>query len=117
MTGDRFFDVFNLLTYRLLKQIKTFFTPGLAVVALLTAVITFSVGGLNKRGTATFAGSMMGVLLTCFLAVWFTGSFRLHGAVRPFSETLLLPPWWPGFYTGEKHLDARCRDEKLSLSN
>ena len=68
---------------------------GLAVVAVLTAVITFSVGGLNKRGTATFAGSMMGVLLTCGLADLFTGSFKLHGAIRPFAETLL----YSGYYS------------------
>ena len=68
---------------------------GLAVVAVLTAVITFSVGGLNKRGTATFVGSMMGVLLTCGLADLFTGSFKLHGAIRPFAETLL----YSGYYS------------------
>ncbi|MEY6431957.1 YibE/F family protein [Thioalkalicoccus limnaeus] len=62
---------------------------GFLVVALLTAAVTFSVGGLNRRGTATFLGSMLGVLLTCVLAIWFTGSFQLHGAVRPFGEALL----------------------------
>jgi uncharacterized membrane protein len=62
---------------------------GLAIVALLTAVITFSVGGLNRRGVATFCGSMMGVLLTCGLAWWFTDAFSLHGAIRPYAETLL----------------------------
>jgi len=62
---------------------------GLAIVALLTIVITFSVGGLNRRGVATFCGSMMGVLLTCVLAWWFTGAFTLHGAIRPYAETLL----------------------------
>ena len=67
---------------------------GLAIVALLIAVITFSVGGLNKRGVATFVGSMLGVLLTCGLAIWFSHTFRLHGAVRPFAETLL----YAGYY-------------------
>lgn len=67
---------------------------GLVLVALLTAVITFSVGGLDRRGAATFAGSMMGVLLTCALASWFTGLFHLHGAVRPFAESLL----YMGYY-------------------
>ena len=67
---------------------------GLWVVALLTAVITFSVGGLNKRGVSTFTGSMLGVLLTCGLALWFSKSFALHGAVRPFAETLL----YSGYY-------------------
>ena len=70
-------------------------TAGLGVVALLTAVITFSVGGLNRRGIATFIGSMLGVLLTCGLAVWFARSFALHGAVRPFAETLL----YSGYYS------------------
>jgi uncharacterized membrane protein len=67
---------------------------GLAIVALLIAVITFSVGGLNKRGIVTFTGSMLGVLLTCGLAVWFSHEFRLHGAVRPFAENLL----YAGYY-------------------
>lgn len=67
---------------------------GLAIVAMLTAVITFSVGGLNRRGIATFTGAMMGVLLTCILAVCFAKWFALHGAVRPFAETLL----YSGFY-------------------
>jgi len=69
---------------------------GLAIVAMLTAVITFSVGGLNRRGVATFIGAMMGVLLTCLLAVWFAKWFALHGAIRPFAETLL--------YSGLFHL-------------
>jgi uncharacterized membrane protein len=62
---------------------------GLLIVSLLIAVITFSVGGLNRRGTATFIGSMLGVLLTCGLAVWFARAFHLHGAIRPFAESLL----------------------------
>lgn len=67
---------------------------GLLVVALLTAVICFSVGGLNRRGVTAFIGSMSGVLLTCGLALAFANAFVLHGAVRPFAETLL----YSGFY-------------------
>ncbi|MDX9788088.1 MAG: YibE/F family protein [Desulfobacterales bacterium] len=73
---------------------------GLSIVTLLIGVITFSVGGLNRRGMATFAGSMLGVLLTCGLAVWFAHAFRLHGAIRPFAEALL--------YSG--YLDLRLTD-------
>ncbi|WP_373510369.1 YibE/F family protein [Thiocapsa sp.] len=51
---------------------------GLAIVAVLTGVITFSVGGLTRRGIATFSGSMLGVLLTCALAVWFAHAFNLR---------------------------------------
>jgi uncharacterized membrane protein len=61
----------------------------LAVVALMTAVVTFSVGGLNRRGLAAFCGSMLGLLLTAALAAGFSSVFRLHGAVAPFAETLL----------------------------
>jgi uncharacterized membrane protein len=67
---------------------------GLAIVALLTAVICFSVGGLSRRGLTTFCGSMLGLLLTCGLATLFTHLFRLHGAVRPFAEMLL----YSGYY-------------------
>jgi uncharacterized membrane protein len=69
-------------------------STGLGIVALLTGVICFSVGGLTRRGMTTFLGSMLGLLLTCGLAVWFTGMFRLHGAVRPFAEMLL----YSGYY-------------------
>ncbi|RKT46326.1 YibE/F family protein [Thiocapsa rosea] len=67
---------------------------GLAVVAVLTGVVTFSVGGLSRRGIATFSGSILGVLLTCGLAVWFAHAFNLHGAIRPFAEALL----YSGYY-------------------
>lgn len=69
-------------------------STGLILVAVLTAVITFSVGGLSRRGLATFSGSMLGVFMTCALASWFVHLFRLHGAVRPFAETLL----YSGYY-------------------
>lgn len=61
----------------------------LAIVTFLTAVIIFLVAGINKKGLVAFAGALMGLGLTCALALFFSGPFRLHGAVRPFSETLL----------------------------
>lgn len=69
-------------------------STGLGIIALLIGVICFSVGGLTRRGMVTFAGSMLGVLLTCGLAAWFTHMFRLHGAIRPFAEMLL----YSGYY-------------------
>jgi uncharacterized membrane protein len=62
---------------------------GLAVVSAMTAIVTFSVGGLSRRGLAAFSGSMLGLLLTAGLAAWFSSVFRLHGAVAPFAETLI----------------------------
>jgi uncharacterized membrane protein len=69
-------------------------STGLSIVALLAGVICFSVGGLTRRGLSTFVGSMLGILLTCLLAYWFSHMFHLHGAVRPFAEMLL----YSGYY-------------------
>jgi len=62
---------------------------GLAVTAILTAVITLAIGGIGRRGLAAFSGAMLGVLTTCGLTVLFTHFFRLNGAMRPFAETLV----------------------------
>jgi uncharacterized membrane protein len=67
------------------------------LVTIITAVIIFLVGGLTRRGLTAFAGSMGGVLLTSCLAFFFTYWFKIHGAVRPFAETLL--------YSGYTHLN------------
>lgn len=64
-------------------------STGLGIVTLITAVICFSVGGLTRRGLATFVGSMLGLMLTGGLATWFTDMFHMHGAVHPFAEMLL----------------------------
>ncbi|MGE9292422.1 MAG: YibE/F family protein [Puniceicoccales bacterium] len=67
---------------------------GMGVVLLLTACICFLVGGLTRRGLASFLGSVLGLAVTCVLALVFTDAFRINGAVRPFSETLL----YSGFF-------------------
>lgn len=69
----------------------------LGVVALMTAAILFLVAGLNRKGLTAFCGAMLGLGVTCALALLVAPEFRLHGAVKPFSETLL--------YTGYTHLD------------
>lgn len=69
----------------------------LGVVAGLTAAIAFLVGGLTRKGLVTFLGAFLGLCLTCALAMLFSKGFKIHGAVRPFAETLL--------YSGYYHLD------------
>ncbi len=69
----------------------------LVVVALLTSSISFMVGGVSRKGLVTFLGAFLGLVLTCILAHIFTRKFHIHGAVRPFAETLL--------YSGYYHLD------------
>lgn len=62
---------------------------GLGVVTVLSAAISFLVGGLTKKGLTAFLGALLGLVLTCALSVGFSAGFRVHGAVRPFAETLL----------------------------
>lgn len=69
----------------------------LGVVTLLTAAILFLVGGFDRKGLTAFAGALLGLITTCILTVLVSPGFKLHGAVKPFSETLL--------YSGYAHLD------------
>jgi uncharacterized membrane protein len=69
----------------------------LGIVTLLTAAIVFLVGGLEKKGLVAFLGALAGIVMTCVLSLIFGAAFRIHGAVRPFSETLL--------YSGYAHLN------------
>ena len=69
----------------------------LGLLTLLTSVIIFLVGGCRKRGVAAFLGALLGLLLTCGLALFFSRPFGLSGAVRPFAEILL--------YSGFAHLN------------
>jgi uncharacterized membrane protein len=61
---------------------------GAFITILLTAALSFLVGGLTRRGLAAFAGAMGGVLLSSALAFFFTSWFKIPGAAPPFSETL-----------------------------
>ena len=61
----------------------------LAVVAALTGAIIFLVAGVNRKGLVAFLGAFAGVGLTCFLSLFFGHLFKVHGAVKPFAETLL----------------------------
>jgi uncharacterized membrane protein len=69
----------------------------LAVVAALTASVSFLVGGWTRKGWTAFGGSFAGLVLACILAKLSAPGFHLNGAVRPFAENLL--------YAGFPHLD------------
>ena len=69
----------------------------LGIVALLTSVIIFLVAGTNKKGLVAFFGAMSGIAITCIMAIIFGDLFNIHGAIKPFSETLL--------YSGFAHLN------------
>jgi uncharacterized membrane protein len=61
----------------------------LIITLLITALIMFLVAGLSRRAFTAFLGAASGVVFTSVLAFAFTGWFKIHGAVRPFTESLL----------------------------
>lgn len=69
----------------------------LGLVTVLSAAIVFLVAGPTRRGLSAFLGSFAGVVVTGVLSLLFGRLFRLHGAVKPFTEALL--------YAGYPHLD------------
>lgn len=66
-------------------------------VITATTIVVFLVGGINKKSVAAVLGSLTGTFLTAIMAIAFSSSFKIHGAVLPHSETLL--------YAGYAHLN------------
>ena len=69
----------------------------LAAVCALSAAIIFLVAGFTKKGFVAFAGTVLGVLASCAMAWYFSGEFKVNGAVMPYSQALL--------YSGYEFLD------------
>lgn len=70
---------------------------GLAISLMLTILIIALIYGFDHRCAAAVSGSFLGILVTCILGVIFTDMFKIHGAVMPYSESLL--------YAGYQHLN------------
>ncbi|QSZ27638.1 YibE/F family protein [Aceticella autotrophica] len=67
------------------------------VVVVLAAVTIFLVAGISKKAVTAFLGTISGVITTLIFSLLFGNLFKIHGAVVPFSETLL--------YSGYAHLN------------
>ncbi|HWR41258.1 MAG TPA: YibE/F family protein [Patescibacteria group bacterium] len=61
----------------------------LLVVCAIVGCVVFLVTGLSRTGLAAFLGTVAAALAVCLLAIGFGSLFKIHGAVAPFSETLL----------------------------
>lgn len=59
------------------------------IVVIFTGVIIFIIAGFNRTGLNAFISSISGVFITTFLAITFGKIFKVHGAVKPFTEMLL----------------------------
>ncbi len=69
----------------------------LLIVTAMTAVIIFLIGGISRMGGVAYLGAISGVGMTALLSLGFGAAFKVHGAVKPFAETLL--------YSGYPHLN------------
>lgn len=62
---------------------------GLLVVLVLIIIIIALVYGFNQLALAAISGSVLGLVVTCLLGAIFTEQFNIHGAIMPYSESLL----------------------------
>jgi len=60
-----------------------------AAVCLLTAVVVFLAAGFNRKGVTAFAGAMLGVLCSAWMADGFAALFRINGGCMPYAQALL----------------------------
>lgn len=67
------------------------------VVCFIVGCVTFLIAGFNRKGAVAFLGTISGMIAACLLGIIFGGLFKVHGAVIPFSETLL--------HVGFSHID------------
>jgi uncharacterized membrane protein len=70
---------------------------GLMVCLVLTVITVVLVYGADRRALAASLGSIIGIGMTALLGIVFTGMYNIHGAVMPYSESLL--------YSGYSHLN------------
>jgi len=61
----------------------------LLVVSFISGVTLFLVAGVNRTALTAWIGALLGVVLTATISWLLFPAFRLHGAIQPFSETLL----------------------------
>lgn len=80
--------LWKLLWPLLLKGWDPIITAQLVGGSIVGCVI-FLVAGFTRKGLVAFLGTISGMITACLLGIIFGGLFKVHGAVVPFSETLL----------------------------
>lgn len=83
------FIITNYMVPEFLKGTNPFLVTILTLV-LLTSVIIFSIGGFTVKGISAFLGTVIGLLISIFLAYFFIEKLRLDGFTMPMSQGLLL---------------------------
>ena len=62
---------------------------GIIITGILTVVIISLVYGFERRTLAAVSGAMAGLLVTALTGSLFTKMLQIHGAIMPYSESLL----------------------------
>lgn len=62
---------------------------GFVITGVLTVVIIALVYGFERRTASAVVGSMAGLLVTAEMGIFFTRGLNIHGAIMPYSESLL----------------------------
>ncbi len=70
---------------------------GFIIVLLLTTITMIMVYGFNLQAASAIAGAVLGTITTVVLGLLFTDIYQIHGAIMPYSESLL--------YCGYTHLN------------
>lgn len=70
---------------------------GFLITSVLTLIIISLVYGFERRTLAAVSGAMAGLFVTDAAGAVFTDIFKIHGAIMPYSESLL--------YSGYSHLN------------
>lgn len=80
--------IWKLLVPLYLKGYNPIFV-GILITGALTVIIISLVYGFERRTAAAVAGAMAGLLVTAGMGAAFTGVMKIHGAIMPYSESLL----------------------------
>lgn len=89
-------SIWKILIPLLLKGVNPLLI-GMSVSLLLTVLIISLVYGFDKRCLSACTASFTGIVITALLSIICSAVFKIHGAVMPYSESLL--------YSGYAHLN------------
>lgn len=62
---------------------------GMIITGILTVIIISLVYGFERRTLAAVCGAMAGLIVTAVTGIIFTDVMQIHGAIMPYSESLL----------------------------
>ena len=62
---------------------------GFLIVLILIIITIIMVYGFDRQAMSAITGSLLGTITTVILGIIFTDLYKVHGAIMPFSESLL----------------------------